>query len=215
MTEKNKEPTQREIAISTLENKALQGVLSNNQILENQSKYGDLAVNAAKNAYSEAMNSKEAREFKDALYKQKLEKGRKNGVYGMPSIDDYDVSTAIIDQLNENKRVLSLGDLEGIVKNLGKDSGYDFEVSKKIKKYVPAKLQEKMEIAAIKAKYKKKEIDPRDVLNEEEKYALDVYEFLSESYNRGVALKTCNYFADLNKLGEMIKKKYEPKESKE
>jgi len=215
MTEKNKQPTQREIAISTLENKALQGVLSGNQILENQSLYGQLAVNAAKNAYSEAMNSKEAREFKDALYKQKLEKGRKNGVYGMPSIDDYDVSTAIIDQLNENKRVLSLGDLEDIVKNLGKDAGYDFEVSKKIKKYVPAKLQEKMEIAAIKAKYEKKEIDPRDVLNEEEKYALDVYEFLSLSYDRGVSLRNCNYFSDVNELGKKIMEKYKPKESEE
>lgn len=213
--ENKRQPTQRDIAISTLENKVLQDVLSNNQILENQSLYGTLAVNGAKNTYREAMNSEEARAFKDVLYEKKLANGKKKGVYGMPSIDDYDVSTAIIDQLNENKRILSLGDLEDVVKNLGQSSGYDFEVSEKIKKYVPAKLQEKMEIAAIKARYEKKEIDPRDALSEEEKYALDVYEFLSLSYDRGVALKACNYFADLNKLGKKIKENYEPKDSKE
>ena len=53
--ENKRQPTQRDIAISTLENKVLQDVLSNNQILENQSLYGTLAVNGAKNTYREAM----------------------------------------------------------------------------------------------------------------------------------------------------------------
>jgi hypothetical protein len=211
----NERPTAREIARKTLRDTALQGVLGSNQILEKQSLYGTLAVNGAKNTYNEAMNSEEARKFKDALYKQKQEKGKKLGVYGVPSINDYDVSTAIISQIEENKLRLPLRGLEDIVKNLGKDSGYNFELPKKLSNYVPAKLQEKMQIAAIKAAEKGKRINPEDVLNEEEKYALDVYEFLSEAYNRGVALKACNYFNDLNKLGEKIKENYEPKESKE
>jgi hypothetical protein len=64
----------------------------------------------------------------------------------------------------------------------------------------------------IKAAQKKEKINPEDALNEEEKDALNVYEFLSQAYNRGVALRNCNYFADVNELGRMIKEKYEPKE---
>ncbi len=221
MTEKNKQPTQREIerdrikvARKTLEDTALQGVLSGNQILKNQSLYGQLAVNGAEKDYNETMNSEEARKFRDELYKKAKEEGDRLGVYGEPSINNYDVSKAIIRQLEENKLRLPLGDLEDIVKNLGQGSGYNFEFPKELSKYVPVKLQEKMQIAAIKAAEKGKKINPEDALNEEEKYALDVYDFLSKSYDRGVALGTCNYFADLNKLGEMIKKKYELKESK-
>jgi len=210
----NKQPTPRDIAISTLENKVFQGIVSKNQILKNQFLYGKLAVNGAENT-NELMNSEEARKVRDNLYKKAKEKGDRLGVYGEPSITDYAVSTDVIEQIEENKSRLSLGDLEGIVKSLGKDFGYDFEMPKELEKYIPAKLQEKMQIAAIKASGDGKKINPEDVLTEEEMKALDVYEFLSESYNRGVSLKACNYFADLNRLGAAIKEKYQPKESKE
>jgi len=212
----NKQPTARDIAIKTLEDIALQGVLGVNEILENQSEYGTSAVNGAKNTYNEAMNSKEAREVKDILYKEKLEKGKEKGVYGVPSINDYDVSMFIREQIDENKFKLSLGDLEAIVKKLGEDFGYNFKLPTELRNYIPKKLHEKMQIAAIKAG--KKEINPGDVLNEKEMKALGFYDFLSKAYNHGVALKTCNYFGDLNALGEkMMEKMYgsEPEKSKE
>lgn len=211
-----RQPTQREIATKTLENKALQSVLSSNQILEKQSLYGQLAVNGAKNTYNENMNSEGVRKVRDALYKEKLEKGKEKGVYGVPSINDYDVSMFIREQIDENKLKLSLGDLEAIVKKLGKDFGYNFKLPTELRNYIPKKLHEKIQIAAIKAR--KKEINPGDVLNEKEMKALGFYDFLSKAYNHGVALKTCNYFGDLNALGEkMMEKMYgsEPKESKE
>ena len=209
----NKQPTPRDIAIKTLEDIALQGVLGVNEILENQSEYGTSAVNGAKNTYNENMNSEGVRKVRDALHKEKLEKGKEKGVYGVPSINDYDVSMFIREQIDENKFKLSLGDLEAIVKKLGKDFGYNFKLPTELRNYIPKKLHEKIQIAAIKAG--KKEINPGDVLNEKEMKALGFYDFLSKAYNHGVALKTCNYFDDLNKLGEMIKNKYEPKESKE
>ncbi len=212
----NKQPTARDIAIKTLEDIALQGVLGVNEILENQSEYGTSAVNGAKNTYNEAMNSKEAREVKDILYKEKLEKGKEKGVYGVPSINDYDVSMFIREQIDENKFKLSLGDLEAIVKKLGEDFGYNFKLPTELRNYIPKKLHEKIQIAAIKAG--KKEINPGDVLNEKEMKALGFYDFLSKAYNHGVALKTCNYFGDLNALGEkMMEKMYgsEPEKSKE
>ncbi len=213
-----KKPTARDIARKTLEDKALQHVLANNHILENQASYGQIAVNGAKISYNEAMNSEKVRKIKDALYKEKLEKGRKLGVYGLPSITDYDVSTEVIEQIEENKSKLPLKDLEEIVKNIGNNFGYNlhkkFKLSKEIENYVPAKLEEKIQVAAIEAAKKGKKISPKDVLDEKEKYAWDVYQFLSQSYNHAVALSTCNYFADLNELGRQIMEKYEPKEKK-
>jgi hypothetical protein len=210
-------PTQREIAISTLENKALQGVLSGNQILENQSLYGQLAVNAAKNAYSEAMNSREVKEIKDDLYKKAKERGDGLGVYGEPSIGNYEVSSEIIEQLEENKSRLPLKDLGEIVKSIAGNYNYDFEVPKELGDYVPLELQIKMQRARIlvESAQKGKKIKPKDALDEKEKDALHVYELLSQAYNRGVSLRNCNYFSDVNELGKKIMEKYQPKESKE
>lgn len=208
-----KQPTARDVAISTLENKVLQGVLGSNQIMKNQAEYGKLAVNGTENTYNETMNKKEVQEFKDVLYKEKKKEFDKYDVFGFPSINDSDVSLAIIRQIEENKKMLPLKDLEKIVKNLGE--GYDFKLSKEIENYVPAELEEKIQVAAIEAAKKRKKISPEDVLDEKEKYAWDVYQFLSQSYNRGVALGTGNYFADLNELGRQIIEKYEPKEERE
>jgi len=209
----NKQPTPREIekkrrefAISTLENKVLQGVLSGNQILENQSLYGQLAVNGAENTYDKAMNSEEAREVRDNLREKAQEKGDQLNVYGRPSIGDYEVSTEILQQLEENKLRLPLKDLGEIVKSIAGDYKYDFEVPKELSAYVPLELEMKRQMA---------EINPENALTEKEKDALKVYQFLSEAYNRGVSLRTSNYFADLNELGKKIMEKYKPKDKKE
>lgn len=220
----NEKPTQREIemdrikhARKTLENIALQGVLSSNQIMKKQALYGQLAVNGTENTYNETMNSEEVKKVRDNLYKEKKEKGDALSVYGEPSISNYDVSAEIIQQLEENKPRLPLKDLGEIVKSIAGNYNYDFEVPKELSDYVPLELQRKMQEAAIKAAEKGKKISPEDmnaVLNEKENDALEVYQFLSQAYNRGVSLRTCNYFADLNELGAAIKEKYEPKESK-
>lgn len=214
----SKKPTPRDIARKTLEDTVLQGVLSVNHIQEDPYLYGQLAFNGAKNSYNEAMNSEKIREIKSALYKEKMKKGRELGVHGLPRIDDYDVSTAVIQQLEENKLKLSLKDLEEIVKNIAGNSGYNFELPKELGDYVPLELQEKMQKAAIESAEKGKKISLEDmnaVLNEEEKYALKAYKFLSEAYNRKVSLSTANYFADLNELGKEIMEKYPPKDKKE
>jgi len=215
MTEKNKQPTPRDIARKTLENKVLQGVLSGNQILENQSLYGQLAVNGAKNTYNETMNSREVKEIKDDLYKKAKERGDGLGVYGEPSIGNYEVSSEIIEQLEENKSRLPLKDLGEIVKSIAGNYNYDFEVPKELGDYVPLELQIKMQRARIlvESAQKGKKIKPEDALDEKEKDALQVYELLSQAYNRGVSLSTCNYFADVNGLGKKIMEKYKPKES--
>ena len=215
MTEKNKKPTAREIARKTLENKVLQGVLGSNQIKTNPFLYGQLAVDGAENTYNEIMNSEKVKEIKDGLYKQNKKRGDMLGVYGEPSISNYDVSVEILQQLEENKSRLPLKDLGELVKSIAGNYNYDFEVPKELGDYVPLELQEKMQIAAIKSAQEGKKIKPEGVLNEKEKDALKVYELLSQAYNRGVSFGTCNYFADVNELGKKIMEKYKPKESKE
>ena len=205
----NKQPTPREIARKTLENKVLQGVLGSNQIRKDPFPYGQLAVDGAENTYNEIMNSEEVKKIRDHLHEKNKEKGDMLGVYGEPSITNYDISLEIIEQLEENKSRLPLKDLGEIVKNIAGNYNYDFEVPKELSDYIPLELQIKL----IKSKHENKK--PEDVLNEKEKDALKVYQFLSEAYNRGVSFGTCDYFADLNELGKKIMEKYKPKESKE
>jgi len=205
----NERPTQRGIARKTLENKVLQGVLGSNQIRKNQFLYGQLAVDGAENTYNGLMNTEEVKEVKDNLYKEKKEKGDELGVCGEPSVTNYDASVEIIEQLEENKSRLPLKDLGEIVKNIAGNFDYDFEVPKELSDYVPLELQIKL----IKSKHENKK--PEDMLDEKEKDALKVYQLLSQAYNRGVSLRTSNYFVDLNELGKKIMEKYKPKESKE
>jgi len=221
MTSTNKELTQeeiekkrREVARKTLENKVLQGVLGSNQIRKKPFLYGQLAVNGAEDTYNEVMNSEEVKEIRNDLYKKVKEKGDGLGVYGEPSISHYDVSVEILQQIEENKLRLPLKDLGEIVKSIAGNYNYDFEVPKELSDYVPSELDKKIQGAIIKSAQEGKKIKPEDVLNEKEKDALEVYQFLSQAYNRGVSLRTCNYFADLNELGKKIMEKYKSKESK-
>ena len=202
---------QREHARLTLENKVFQNVLGSNNTRSNPFLYGQLGIQGAESSYLEAMNSKEANEVRTRLYSTKKEQGDRLGVYGEPSVNNYDVSMDIIQQIESNKHILSLGELEGIVKGIAGDLGYDFNVPNELKDYVPKNLIEKIQIASLKAG---KVVDPKEVLSEQEFDALSVYQgILSQAYNRGVSLRTANYFGDLNGLGKQISEKYKPKEN--
>ena len=214
LTKKEIEEERKKVARKTLENKVLQGVLGGNQIMKKPFLYGKLASDGAENTYNETMNTEEMKKIKDDLYKEKKEKGDMLGVFGEPSITNYDVSAEIIQQLEENKLRLPLKDLEEIVKSIAGNYNYDFEVPKELSDYVPLELQEKIQKAAIESAQEGKKINPEDALNEKEKDALQVYQLLSQAYNRAVSLSTCNYFADLNELGKSIMEKYKPKEIK-
>ncbi|HUW43633.1 MAG TPA: hypothetical protein VMV95_01570 [Bacillota bacterium] len=220
MTDKKLTPEQAKrerisVAKATLENIALQGVLGSNQIIKNQALYGQLAVSGAENGYSGYMNTPEVQETRKGLQDQKKSEFDKYCVAGFPSINDGDVSLAIIKQLEGRKTVLPLRDLGEIVKSIAGNHNYDFEVPKELGDYVQSELQMKMQEAQLKAVREGTQIDPTSVLSEKEKDALQVYGLLSEAYNRGVSLSTCDYFSDFNQLGQMIAEKYKPKEKKE
>jgi len=164
------------------------------------------------------MNTENAQKIKQSLYERAKEKGDRFGAYGRPSITDYDISVEILGQIEENKSRLPLKELGEIVKSIAGNYNYDFNVPKELSDYVPLELQEKIQKAAIKATEEGKEIDTREInkiLSEKENDALQVYQLLSQAYNRAVSLGTCNYFADMNELGNQITEKYKPKEDKE
>ncbi|MEK6818959.1 MAG: hypothetical protein AABY10_03415 [Nanoarchaeota archaeon] len=210
---------QREHARKTLENKAFQGVVGSNNVRSNPLMYGELGIGSAQSTYEDVMNSSEANQVRTNLYKTKKAQGDNFGVYGEPSVNNYDVSMEIIQQIETNKSILSLRDLEEIVKNIGENMGYEFQVPDALKDYIPRELQEKIQMASIKLAREGKKIKAEDlidsVLDEKERDALAVYNgILSKAYDRGVSLKTANYFADINQLGKQISEKYRPKEEK-
>ena len=139
--------------------------------------------------------------MKDDIYKEKLEEGKKYGVYGEPIYPtNYDISLKIAQQVEEHKTLIPLKDLEEIVKKIAE--GFDFSVPEQLKEITPIEILHKAQKGA--------------ELNEYDKDVLMVYQMLSEVYNRAVALKISKegYFSDFNEMGKKISEKYAPKKEK-
>ena len=200
-----RELTPRDIARRTLENKVFQGILGSNNVRSNPFLYGQLGAQGGETSYANAMSSPDAQKARSELYQKSKAKGDQLGVYGEPSIGNYEVSTDIIQQLEEEKQRLSLADLGEIVKGVA--SGFKFDVPEALKDYIPLELYQK---AASSGKE-----DIREALSEEEIDALATYErVLSPAYNRGAALRAAQsgYFADITPIANQISEKYAPKE---
>jgi len=199
---------QREFARTTLESKVYQNILGSNQVKSNPFLYGQLGVQGAEDTYGQAMGSEEARKARDSAYKKAKEKGDHLHIFGEPSIGNYEVSAEIIEQLEENKLRLSLGDFEQIVRGISPNVE---GIPEELKGYVSGDLY----MRVIQAQNAGKDI--KDALNERETDAFNAYQMLSEAYNRGVALRSAQqgYFADINGALKKISEKYKPKEKKE
>ncbi len=215
MTPEEERAARINISRKTLESKVLQGVMGINNLRSNPFEYGQLALNGVESSYQDVMASKELQEIKKGLYKQKSEKGKELGAFGEPSISNYDVSVAVIEQLYENMERLPLGDLGDIVGNLGKSFGYDFKVPEALKGYVPAELQEKIQLKAIMEGKSGRDIKPEEALTEQEIDAMNIYQrLLQPAYVRSAAIASAksSYFADINGLGKQYAEKYKSKE---
>ena len=213
MTPEEIRAQQRNFARKTLENKVFQGVLGGNQVRSNPFLYGQFGVTGAEGTYEESMGSDDAKKARDAAYKRAKARGDSLGVYGEPAITNYEVSADIIQQIEENKQRLPLGDLVEIVKGVA--PGFKFDLPEALKDYVIDDIQTKINIA--KATSRREDLKVEDILTETEYDALMVYQgILSQAYNRGFALRTAQpgYFADLNSAAEKVSEKYKPKEEK-
>jgi len=213
----------RTVARKTLENIDFQNIVSGGEIMNNQTLYGELAATGGQEAYDKGMTSESVRDIRKILQKEKKEEAERLGTYARPSISDYDVEANVIGQVNENKLLLPLGDLEEIVKGISEGFGYEFEVPADLRDYNPQELQRKVQ-KVIREKVKKGEtnVDPqkvaKEILDEKEIDAMAIYEgILSPAYTRGVALRAASrhYFTDFNTFGKRFIEKYKPKPAEE
>lgn len=198
-------------AKKTLENKLFQDVLGSNQVKNNPFLYGQLASQGADSKYEESINTDEAKKIRDDLYGNKKRQGNALGVYGEPSISNYDVSLDIIQQVEENKKRLPLGELENVVKGVA--NGLQSGLPDELKEYVIVDIEEKIQKAQIGEFKRTGKIDPekiKEFLTEEEVDAFNTYQALSQAYNRGAALNSsqADYFSDSNQILKNISEKY-------
>ncbi|GIU68186.1 MAG: hypothetical protein KatS3mg001_036 [Candidatus Pacearchaeota archaeon] len=190
----------RENAISNLEYELYQGVFGSNQVRNNPLLYGQLGLFGAEQKYTELMFSEEIERKRKEEYLSRLKEGKAFGVFGEPSYPtNYEISLKIAKILEESKMVVSLADLERIVRGLS--NGFEFSVPTELASYTAESILSK----------------PEENRTEQEKDALNAFNILREAYNRAVSLKVASsgYFADLNEAGKEILEKYKPKEGEQ
>ena len=197
------ELTKEDIARMNLEYKLYQGILGSNLIRSNPTELGSRGLFAGESAYNSFMNSKEIQEEREKNYQSQQQEANSLGVFGdLPRESNTQSSYRIMKQLEEYKQVLSLKDLEKIVKLTS--PGFKFNLPEDTKNLTAKDLM-------IKKYVEKKE------LSEVEEKALIAYTFLNEAYNDGIKLTVFNqhYFDELNMKSEQFAEKYAiPKEDK-
>lgn len=201
MTDNDKKPTLEEIATRDLKDEFYQTVVGSNRG-QDVSLYGALGKQGAEAAYEVLMNGDRVRKMIDGDYQTRLQIGKNRGLVGQPNrLTPYDVSFKIAEQIEQDKAILTLGELEGIVKGI--DDGFEFVVPKKLRGMKFYKLREKL------AEKKSKGMDP----SEQEVDAINSYQILTKAYDRAVTFKAIKAgdFADLNEAGREISERYEPK----
>jgi len=197
-----------EIARKNLESTLLQGIAGSNTVRSNQAMYGTLGVSGAEAAYDSSMNSDEIKKMRETAYNQAKQEGESLGVFGEPSYPtNYDISAKVMKQLEDYKTFVPLKDLGEVVKNLA--PGFKFNVPAELENYVPAELLQKAVMAEVAKQTGKEAVG----LTEAEQDAFNVYQLLSQAYNRGLGLRAAQsgYFADLNQTASQISEKYKPK----
>jgi len=217
MAEKEKPMTEEEVAKKaeearatnvkkTLESKLIQGSVGSNLVLSNQSLYGSLGVESARYTYDNLMSSPEVQKMRDETHKEKTEEYRRNGVFESPAYpSNGDISNKLMTQANEVMSIAKLSELEKALEDVGI----------KLDNKVPEKLKNYSKLELIKKAYEpESERVNLNKLNDEEKQAFELYQVLSESYQRACALKAsqANYFADLNARFKKVSDLYKPKE---
>lgn len=205
MTKENKKAEQeriRKVAMGNLELGLFQNIAGSNSVQKNPFLYGQLGVQGAEDVYRNTMNGDQVRKLKDEEYNTKVKEGEALGIFGEPTYPtNYEASLKIAKILGESKMVLSLTDLEGIVKGVA--DGLEFKVPEDLSEYVPQELYSK--VAKARASGEKE-----DGLSEKEKDALIFYQILSQAYDRGIAYKAgkSGYFTDINEAAKKISEKY-------
>lgn len=198
----------RERSRTNLEFKLYQNIAGSNQVKSDPFLYGQLGLQGGEETYISSMDSEEIRKRKDQDYKQRRKEGERLGIAGEPAYPtDYSVSLRIVKQLEESKALLSLGELEEVIKNVA--SGLELSVPEEIS--VPEELRDMFSYELM------EKVAEGQTLTKKEEEALVRYELLSKVYNRCAAIRASRSgsFTDLKQMGEQISEKYRPKDSQQ
>ena len=198
---------------NTLEWKLLQDSVGSNLVRNEQGAYGTFGVQAAEETYKQTMHGEDGQKEKSKLYEQKEQEGKQLGVFGEPTVTNYDLSIKLAKQLEEVMSMAKLYELEEHAKNIV--SNLEFEVPEELKNYSKAELIDKVIRGSgddFDGILDSSKLDA--TLNETEKDAFMMYQTLSELYKRGCAVNAsqANYFADLSEQGKSIVEKYKKEE---
>ena len=186
---------------ATLESKVMQGVFGGNEVKSNPYFYGQAGLSGGDATYTNALNSKEVKETREALYKAKQKEKADLGISEeAPYPTNYELVSVLMKQLQEVQAMARVGELEKYAKAVG--AKMDFEVPEALKGYSQAELLPKVINGEGKFDLGK--------LDEEEKAAFAMHQTLVQSYERGLGLKAAgaNYFADINAQGKQIADEY-------
>jgi len=199
-----KKPTLEDIAKMTLDAPSIQKVAGANFAHNNFGEEG-------KSVYEMYMASKEVKDIREKDYQERKEEYKSRKVVGDPSyLSDGDVTNKILEQIEENRPFVYLGDLEEIVKSIAPN--FEFELPEELKKYNYSTLTKiAMEKGAIDEKNGTVDIKR---LSKEEQEAFEKYNILVKAYDKACSLNMLNLysFTELNAIDKAVTEKYHPKE---
>lgn len=217
MTEQKDPKVEREERLKfhkkTLESALVQTVIGASDIKQRPNFYGELDFQTANGEYDNTKSSEEFNTQRGKLYQERLKDGKKDprNPESVPMVTDYEVIQSYLAQVDEAFTLLSLGDLEAKLKEIGGNKAVEgAELPDELKKYSMVDLMSK----GINEKGQFSEKKMVESLDEKEKQAYIIHQELKESYTRACALNVKNRgdpYADLKQKRSMLKEAYAKK----
>ena len=184
----------------TLEYTLLQDAVGSNLVRNDPFLYGKIGQQSAESIYHKSMYNEDAAKEKAQIKNLKLAQGKKLGVFGEPTVTDYDLSMKLAEQLEFTLQDARISELYDHVKSIGAE--INSEVPEELKNYSLNELAQKSANA-------QGQIDPSK-LDEKEQAAYVLHENLSKRYKRALTEKASrgDYYADLDQEFNSILEAY-------
>ena len=200
--EQSREEIIRQGAIENLVNPHFQMLVGSNRVLGPQGalQYGENGVQGAQATNDRLASGEYVRGLIEKDYQSKLREKERLGLSGDPTpLTIYDITEKGAKMLEQSMKVLSLRDLVEIVRSVS--DGSDIDLPEELQDYVGGELIFKLSRG--------------EDLSEDERNALGVFQYVSETYNRGISYNAsgASRFADLNQAIGKITDKYRPNDA--
>ncbi len=191
---------------NTLEHKIMQDVVGGNAVQQNPYMLGQLGLQSGKQTYLEAKLSDGFNEKRREVQAAEIMEQQRLGIAENPTISDYHVVKAYMNQLNEIQALATLEELEYHAKEV--NAKLDYEVPEDLKK-----ISEYGMMMEAKEKGLIDEAGRVNIAKLGDKYilAMEFKQNLTQAYERACAVNSAqgNYFADISQEGKKLVEAYE------